>query len=214
MHIRSIKTGYMDSNIHIVIEDEHAIIVDPGEYDLLAEAIKNLKVDLCILTHEHCDHISGCEALRRESGCKVISSEKCDAGLKDSRKNFSRYYNSFVEIQNKIPANRLKKIDVLTTYADLTFTKEKIIDWRGHSLCLRETPGHSPGSICIIVDGTVMFSGDTLFKDDETGTHFMGGDGKQFKEETIPWLRSLPDNIIVYAGHGECFTLGERLKRL
>ena len=73
---------------------------------------------------------------------------------------------------------------------------------------LKETPGHSKGSICIFLDEKVMFSGDTLVTGFNTIVRLPGGSKKDFYSITIPYLKQLDEDIVVYPGHGGCQNLG------
>lgn len=216
MLIRTLTTDYMESHCYLMIEDRHAVVIDPGDAALVrcAVAEETAAVDFAILTHEHCDHVFGCSEVRDAFQCRILSSRTCNENLMDSKKNFSRYFNALVDLQCKYRKEAQKGIAPFTTHADEVFDGERFISWMGHTLYLRETPGHSPGSICILLDEDVLFSGDTLMRDDDTGTQFIGGSKKQLREITIPWLRSLPEGLTVYPGHGDAFYLGDRLASL
>jgi glyoxylase-like metal-dependent hydrolase (beta-lactamase superfamily II) len=91
---------------------------------------------------------------------------------------------------------------------------ESSMDWRFgklHFQCL-ETPGHSPGSCCLLFpEDKILFTGDTLFKGSCGRTDLPGGDARQIKE-SLNKLKHLPDEIHVYPGHGPETTIGiERL---
>lgn len=213
MKVRILTSELLGSHCYLLFEGDHVIIIDPVDKDLIEQVIgeEHLIVDLVILTHEHCDHVYGLSDVKEKYHCSVIASEKCNVNLQDNRKNFSRYYNAFLGVQNRYDMYAQKEIEPFTTCADKLFKGEQTIEWRGHNLYMRETPGHSPGSICILVDDKMLFSGDTLMGEDVTETNFIGGSVEDFKKQTIPWLKSLPGELKVYAGHGDCFVLGNRL---
>ena len=214
MEIVTITTDYMESHMYLVIESGHALVIDLGDPDLIVRTVEEKKasIDFCILTHEHCDHSLGSIAIRDKYKCRVYASSKCNEGLKSSRNNFSRYYNAFSEIQTKYEKHSKRFIEPFSADVDETFDGEMQIEWRGHSIYLRETPGHSQGSICILVDGNILFSGDSLLKDEATGTKFVGSSSEDLYKYTMPWFKTLPEDTIVYAGHGDRFLLKERMK--
>lgn len=214
MNIIVLTTSYMESHCYLLAEHGRAVVIDPGDFDLVAEAVRkeNLTLDVAIVTHEHCDHVYGCTGVREEFHCKILASRLCSLNMQNPRKNFSQYFDAFIELQTSLPPEQQKGIPPFTACADEVFEREKSFDWQGHSFYLRETPGHSPGSICILVDGKILFSGDTLMKDDAARTEFPGGSQKQLCENTMPWLESLPAEVEVYPGHGESFLLGDKLK--
>ena len=213
MNVRTLTSELLGSHCYLLIDGDHCTVIDPGDKGLIDPVIteEQLTVDQVILTHEHCDHVYGLSDVKEKYHCPVIASEKCNDNLKDSRKNFSQYYNAFLGVQNRYDTDAQKEIEPFTTSADEVFEGEKTIEWRGHHIYMRETPGHSPGSICIVVDDEILFSGDTLMGEDVTETNFIGGSAEDLREKTMPWLESLPGCLKVYAGHGDSFVLGNRL---
>jgi glyoxylase-like metal-dependent hydrolase (beta-lactamase superfamily II) len=63
------------------------------------------------------------------------------------------------------------------------------------------TPGHTTGGICIIVDGKVLLTGDTLFIGDCGRTDLPGGSLKEMFRTLQEKIMTLPDDLIVYPGH-------------
>lgn len=93
--------------------------------------------------------------------------------------------------------------------ADEIFNGKKEWNFESHKIVMQETPGHSKGSICILVDEEILFSGDTLVTGHETILRLPGGSKKDFASITLPYLESLDREIMVYPGHGE----PQKLKR-
>ena len=213
MEIISLTTEFMESHCYLVVEREHAIVIDPGDADAVLPvlAARHLHVDFGILTHEHCDHIFGCTRLQRNLNIPFYASSICNRNMQDTKKNFSRFFDAFVGVQTKVIGENWKKMPCFTARADQTFENELILDWRGHCFLLRETPGHSEGSICILLDQQELFVGDTLLANELTGLRFAGSSQEQLTTITLPWLYSLPGAIRTWPGHGPAFTLGERL---
>lgn len=88
------------------------------------------------------------------------------------------------------------------------FVKEgDIISFGQEKLKVLETPGHSPGGISLLEKG-VVFSGDTIFADGFGRTDFSYG-SKEDLEKSVKKLFKLPEDTIVYPGHGEETTIGE-----
>lgn len=210
LHVRGFLTPYMKSFCYIVSEAGHSVMVDPCKTEEIREYIsaKRLQFDYCFLTHEHFDHISGLDWVH-SMDIPVVASEKCGEALKDSRKNQSRYFGPFSMLQSRLKGFPIPHVDEYAGYADILFSMEKKIEWEGHGILLKETPGHSEGSICILIDGRHLFCGDTIFRDYDTNTKIPGGDREALMEVTMPWLVSLDKNIDVYPGHYECFRLKE-----
>lgn len=214
MRILSSTTGFLGSHIYYVIEGLNTVIIDPGDAEIAEQIIleESLVVDQIILTHEHCDHSYGCIKIREKYNSKVVSSSACSANLKDERRNQSRYFEAFATVQERMICENPKGIKPFSTEADITFNEDIKIEWKGHVFYIRETPGHSEGSVCILLDNKYLFSGDTMMWGEPVNTRFTGGSRKMFEKISLPWLKTLDPDIHVYPGHLEEFELGERLK--
>ncbi len=71
------------------------------------------------------------------------------------------------------------------------------------------TPGHSPGSVSLFCEAErVLFSGDTLFREGVGRADLPGGDFRVLKESIANKLFALPDETVVYSGHGPETTIG------
>lgn len=213
MEIKRFVTPYMRSCCYVVLEDMSGIIIDPCEQEevkyLVQKSIHN--ISCCILTHEHYDHISGLEWMHSLK-VPVIVSEACNKGLANAKINQSRYYDLFCMVQRRLEGDTIPDVKEYEGYADKIFSDEVSFEWKGHYIFLKETPGHSKGSICILIDNKYLFSGDTLFSDRDTNCGILGGDKEQLWRISMPWIDSLDKNITVYPGHYESFKLGERMK--
>lgn len=216
MNILRFETPLLSSNMYLLTEDNHGLIIDP--YDGFHEEISAAcnKIDHILLTHEHYDHISGANALRERCGCRIICSETCGQRIQNSTHNFSRYYEAYASLQTGEPVHEgVLPVEEYFTRADEVFSGQTVISWHGHELVLTETPGHSPGSICILVDGNLLFSGDTLLQGDVAVTRFPGGSRRQYEQTALPYLRGLAGDTTVYPGHYGAFRLGEhKIKKL
>lgn len=210
MRVLQFPTPLLASNMYLLTENSHGIVIDP--YDGFAAQIAEecQEIDYILLTHEHYDHISGANALRERYGCPVVCGEACGRRIRNSTHNFSRYYEAYAVIQTgEPPPAGLPPVAEYFTYADEVFSGQRTLFWQGHELVLTETPGHSPGSICILADETRLFSGDTLLPGDVTVTRFPGGSGRQYQEIALPYLKKLPGETLVYPGHYKAFPLWE-----
>ena len=82
-----------------------------------------------------------------------------------------------------------------------------IINWMGHVLNLFEVPGHSQGSIGILIDDTDFFSGDSLMENSEIELRMPGGSRKKWKETGSKRIEALPNGIRIWPGHFNGFIL-------
>lgn len=212
MEIITFPTPYLKSNMYLIREGQRGILIDPYENIDFTQKIRDAvtAVDYIILTHEHYDHISGTDVYRDQWNSKVLCGSVCAERIRNSTDNFSRYFEAYVALQTEetVPEELMPKAEY-TTFADACFEKEHQFLWQGHSLYLRETPGHSPGSICILLDEKHLFSGDSLLPQKNAMTRFPGGNKRQYQEQTLPFLSTLSPDITVYPGHYDTFCLGE-----
>ena len=215
MRIEGFESKYMQSRSYLVTEGNRGIVIDPaGQDDLMKRVVEQkLVIDYIFLTHEHCDHIVGVNDIRNQSGATVICTKLCGESIADSRSNYSRYFEAFAALQQRYRSAEDLHVEPFTVTADRTFEGTMEISWEGHTVELVPTPGHSPGSMCILIDSIFLFSGDTLFRDDDIMLGFIGGCEEQYLHTTVPWLKSLNPKTLVYPGHLESFYLGERIKK-
>lgn len=198
----------IDSRMYILIEGECALIVDPQISEDALELLKEKKVNklAILLTHEHYDHISGSEFFRGafRDVC-VICSPKCSERIKKPTDNLSAFWEALFINKGSAIRNYAHDMNVqpFSTTAGKTFDDEEVLDWCGHRVLCRITPGHSAGSACYLLDNNILFSGDTLILGEPTITRLPSGSKKEFKDITIPILKKIPKEVMVYPGHGE-----------
>lgn len=214
MKINRFETCYWQSNMYLIIDNGHCIIIDPCEItqakDILSE--NNIILDYVFLTHEHCDHLTGVN-WARSIGAKIICSETCAQKIKNPKLNAARYYNDSSQVQNKLKGTDVPISEDFVCYADIYFKNTLAIQWEEHRVKLVETPGHSSGSVCILFNENTLFAGDSLLENEPTNTRFPSGSKIQFEGITLPWMKTLNENTMVYPGHFNKFILGDRLKK-
>lgn len=208
MNIHTYSFYPIDSKMYIILENKKALIIDPCVSEEAWQLIKDYSVSeiLVLLTHEHYDHISGVNWLRENfSHVCVLCSSECAKALPNPSKNLSNFWEVLFVGKDEETQEYVRNMDIqpYSCEADESFSDEQTIEWEGHTLYLKETPGHSKGSICIEMDGKVLFSGDTLVTGYPTITRLPGGSKKEFKGTTLSYLRSLNPEFMVYPGHGE-----------
>jgi len=206
--IHTFPSSYLRSNSYLLESNGHAAVIDPCRNVELFSALKNFKIDFCLLTHEHYDHINGANELRKRFGSPIICSKICANRIRSPRLNAAHYYPAFIRMQTQELCTEPIMID--TDYcceADQVFEFKHSFSWQGHRIILKETPGHSPGSICILFDEMFLFVGDTLAASHLPYARFPGGNAETFNKYTLPFLKSLPPEVIVYPGHYGSFPL-------
>lgn len=216
-HIETFTYDLIDSKMYVICENNSALIIDPCISDrainrLIQRNINEVKI---ILTHEHYDHISGIGVFRENfSGCEVICSEKCNQNLQSATGNGSKYFKALFLDKTDAALKEADKVEPVSYCADTTFGGQLTLQWQNHILILRETPGHSPGSICILMDESRLFTGDSLLKDVPVITRMPGGSRKDYNAKTLPFLKLLNKTIYVYPGHGTPGVLEEMMMEI
>lgn len=179
-------------NTYLVNDEEtgKGFIVDPGDFDPSGAskiAEEGIDIEYIILTHGHCDHIGGVERYRDEyPDVKVVAAKAeipmlADAGLNMSTIMFGR---------------------PITVAPDMTVEEGDTLSCGNMNMKFVMTPGHSPGGMCVIMEGEdVVFSGDTLFQQSIGRTDFVGGSFDTLINSIKEKLFVLPDETIVYPGH-------------
>lgn len=191
----------ISSNCFLIFDKEignNCLIVDPGSEcsDDLEFELKRLDLipEYIILTHEHFDHVWGCNKLIEQYGTKIIASSCCSEGIQSNKKNHSLFYNQV--------GFEIAPADVLIE--DIGFRFE----WNGIDLDFFIAEGHTNGGICFVV-GEYLFTGDSLIKDLKTVTKLYCGSKEKLKE-TIRKIEELRGrDLTVCPGHESCFLLDD-----
>ena len=194
------------SNMYIIIRENHALIVDPNENKNAVELLKErgVKDIIIFLTHEHFDHISGVNFFREQWACTVYANNWCKELVRDSNKNLSAFFMAMFIDKTKEERKKVQELfkDDYSCCVDVGFEKEYRMEWNGLFVKLIETPGHSLGSICILINDKYLFSGDSLVDGNKVITRLPGGSRKCYNEITRPFLKGISREAIVFPGHG------------
>ncbi|MGB9728832.1 MAG: MBL fold metallo-hydrolase [Thermoprotei archaeon] len=203
LKVKTFVIGPLNTNCYVVYEDREAIIIDVGGdptpiINFLDS--KSIRPKLILATHGHFDHVLGVNILKKKYSIPFMIHSK-DVNI---LKNIKEVVKNLIEMYGV--KNVLGTLDYVENLEpDSTFKEEFIISVENISLKILETPGHTLGSSCFL-GHDVLFSGDTLFKG-SIGRMDFGGDDKLMKI-SLRKLKELPDNLIVYPGHGPVTTLG------
>ncbi len=208
VEIRRFTGSYLAANMYVIPDGDHAFVVDPVENEEAFLYLKAFGDITVLLTHEHFDHIDGLNRLVREHPCTVIAQKKCSESIQDSRKNLSALARVMLEIVGEKTDREPEPF--VCPEADLVFEDRYDFVWMGQKAELTATPGHSPGSACMLMD-RCLFSGDSLLQRGPMN-RFPGGSDKTYRKQTVPVLNGLLGKCdMVYPGHGEPFAPPEKL---
>ena len=204
----------IDSRTYMLWENEDILLIDPCVSDALQKRLLGVKHALVYLTHEHYDHIHGVNWLKQKLDCDIWCTDCCAKRMADPRTNLSRTFPLlFLQDKEKYQYVREHVDTAFTCTADHTFTKEQRMTWRGHSLYIRETAGHSPGGSMLLLDDDILFSGDSLLGNG-LELKSLGADMQAYKELVLPFAKTLDPQVIVCPGHGEVTFLGDILQKI
>ena len=181
MNIQKLTLGLYQTNTYILSNDTEAVVIDPGyEPDIILDALEGKELKAILLTHGHFDHVGAVKELVAETGCKVYI-HAADLSLPPMITAGQLYYTH--------------------TYAE----GDTVCPIEGAALHVLHTPGHTPGSVCLLLGGQ-MFSGDTLFEGSCGRMDLPGGDQLQM-HQSLNRLVSLQADYHIHPGHGGSTTL-------
>lgn len=199
MPVLTFPLGPLETNCHLYYSGNDAVIIDPSGHmvDILNE-IKNRKLTVrgILLSHLHFDHVYGCAEL--ESFMQTpIQGGKEDIEIYDIlAASATRYGLPAVEEFHPQPI------------------EEGIHRFGEIEIDVRHVPGHSPGSIAYYIPKEgIVFTGDVLFYRSVGRSDLPKGDFETLAKSIREKLYTLPEETVVYCGHGPETTIGdERIK--
>lgn len=196
IHVEVTADRRFGTNSYLV-EDEQthdAVVIDANlEPDLVVQVAKERGANVLaiLLTHTDLDHIAGLHELREAFGDVPIAVHADEREVVESGKPLRREFGPLAtqlgHVETLVEGERYRagsvEFDVL------------------------HTPGHSPGGVSLAIDGFV-FTGDALFASSVGRSDFANSDGAALIAGIKTKLLALPDDTIVYSGHGPATTIG------
>ena len=195
MIIHKIVVGPWRANCYIVVSENtgEGLIIDPGDDPkTIIDAVKtnSWKIKLMVATHGHIDHIGAIGHLNAVLNTPVaIHSQDASALQGDSRFFWGEPFGP------PLKADRLLAEGDIIKVAELRF---QVIN----------TPGHTQGGICLYGQG-VLFTGDSLFRNNVGSSNIGTGTRRQMIKSILEKLMHLPEETIIYPGHGSSTTIKE-----
>ena len=183
LKIHTLTLGMYQTNTYIIHDEASrtCCVIDPGyQADTILDEVEalGLTVEAVLLTHGHFDHVGAVKDIAAETDCRVFL---CAEDL---------------SLPPMFTAGKLYYTD--------TYAEGSVLQLAGLSIHVLHTPGHTPGSVCLLID-RYLFSGDTLF-DGSFGRTDIGGSWAQIRD-SLNRLAAIEADLVVFPGHGESTTL-------
>ena len=188
MDVISFPFGPLGSNMYALKSGNKAIIIDPSvspDHPFVKSKLSDISIEAIILTHAHYDHCACLDEWVRATGSRAYLASEDKRYLTDAGLNCSRGFGESLTISSET--------NDLGEYIDISgFSRISII----------RTPGHTPGSLCILFENEkVMFTGDTLFEGSVGRSDLPGGDSRTLLS-SLKIFKDMDDDITIYPGHG------------
>lgn len=204
MEVHSFTVGPFAENTYLLINKDDALLIDPGFFEEAeVEAFRQklhesgAALQAVLLTHAHVDHVMGLQ--------KVLDHYDVPVYLN----NTDRYlWDNF--------ASQAQMFGLETT--GFGFDPEPLQEsdhWSLNSFTFKVlyTPGHAPDHVSLYQpEGNVLIAGDALFKEGIGRTDLYKGSMDVLKKSIRDKLYSLPDETVLYPGHGPSSTIGHEKK--
>lgn len=201
IEVTTLPLGDGQTNCYILFQKDtkHALIIDPGaEPQKIYRTIENLgAIPLAILlTHTHYDHIGAVDTIRDAYDIPVYVDSKEQDWLTDGSKNLSSMLGQ----------------NITARPAEYLFNPGETLEISGFSFKIIPTPGHSPGGVSFIFPKEkFVVTGDALFAGSVGRMDLPGGNSGQLFNSIRQQLFTLPEDYIIYPGHGGSSTIGREM---
>jgi hydroxyacylglutathione hydrolase len=205
MRARRLVVGPIEANCWLVDDGSGGpvVVIDPGDdaATIIAE-LAGQAVASIVLTHAHFDHIGAVDELRTATAAPLAVHRLESERMLDDAGSGAALFG----MKGRVSAA-----------ADILWEGGEALSFGGVRARVLHTPGHSPGSICLLCEAPGatphLFSGDTLFAGSVGRTDFPGGDGIALSRSISAVLAPLEPTTIVHPGHGPDTTV-QRESRL
>lgn len=195
VQLTTLPVGPLEANCYILHDPAGpAVIIDPGgDAERILRECAGMQPQLIVLTHSHVDHVAAACVLQRELGAKVLVHG-------EDRTDVEKPHPYFVQLVGGMkpcaPDGELEDGQELEVGAI--------------KLRVAHTPGHSPGSVCLLWEGAA-FTGDTLFAGSVGRTDLPGGSWPTLIESLRKLVELTTPETVIYPGHGPSTTMQDEL---
>jgi len=198
--VKTFSKNSMGQNIYLCRcqNSGEGILIDAGcneaDEKAIMQAINDsgVTVKAILLTHGHYDHIAGAAKMKALTSAPIFCHISEKEMLEDPDVNLS------CRISNKVSVT-----------PDELFNDGDVFVFGDVTLKVLHTPGHTPGGVCYYdAEGGNLFAGDTLFANSIGRTDLPMGDHHKLIRNIKTKLLTLPQDTVVYPGHGGTTTIG------
>ncbi len=193
--------GTLQTNCYLLGDEESgkAVVIDPGsEGERIYGRLRKLGLDLSaiLITHAHYDHSLAAWTLKKLCGSEIYLN--------------SEDRNSLLQVIFGLAARFFPEIrPVSPNEVDRTLAEGDRLQFGAIRIEVLATPGHTPGHVSFYLkDQGIVFSGDLIFAGSIGRTDFAGGSLQQLLESVRTRIFSLPEQTLIYPGHGPVTTVG------
>ena len=178
--------------------NKECVCIDPGyDSERIFRFIDKDKyiVKEILLTHGHFDHTLSCYELQKSFGCNIYISQIDGDILYNAERNYA----------NLINKTSFDKFNIKEFIND-----GDVLNLLGYEVKCISTPGHTKGGMSFYFENEkILFSGDTLFFETFGRIDLYGGSYSEIKDSIENKLFKLPNDVLVYPGHGEATSIGK-----
>lgn len=193
----TLAVGPLQSNCYLLFDDQtqDAVVIDPGAEGPRIEAAireRGLTPLMVLNTHGHGDHIAANGYIKEAFGAPLLIHRGDAPMLTDPEKNLSGFMGT----------------PITSPAADRELSVGDSLEFGERAIRLYHTPGHSPGGVSFHIEN-LLFTGDALFKQSVGRSDLPGASHETLIAAIRDQLMVLPDDTIVYPGHGPSTTIGD-----
>ncbi len=204
LNIEVIQTGPLGNNVCVLFDDQtrQAWVIDPSyEIQPVIDFVlkRKLQVETILLTHGHFDHFAGVKDLVTQLPVKPrLALHRADLDL----------------LLDGGGSKSLHMPVAAPGEPDLFLEDGQVLSLAGHTIEVRATPGHTPGSVILVIsDLNLAFCGDLIFYHSIGRTDLAGGDQEALITSIQEKVFTLPLETKLIPGHGENTTVAEEMNR-
>ncbi len=198
MILEGFPVGPIQANCYIVGEETSGkgVVIDPGdEAERILGRIRehDLTIEVIFNTHGHFDHVGGNKRLKEATGAQIAIHPE-DAHYLSKLSESAAVWGMFAE--NSPPP-------------DMLLEDGQIVEVGGLLFKVLHTPGHTPGSVSLLLESArLVFTGDLIFMGSIGRTDFPGGDYATLINSVRTKIFTLEDDFRILSGHGPVTTVG------